>query len=67
MASHAPVAAMAPADELHHHTPTHAVVDGTARSHCHPESPHPVSVALAAPRSFHRSIDWVSRISAPSR
>ena len=43
MASPAPVAATAPTTgELHHHTPTHAVVDGTAALPLgHPGSPHP--------------------------
>ena len=43
MASHAPVAAMAPArDARHQHHSTHAEVDVTAAlPHGHPESPHP--------------------------
>jgi hypothetical protein len=43
MASHAPVAAMAPAtDVLHAHNPTQPMVDVmTALSHGHRESPHP--------------------------
>ena len=43
MASHAPVAPMAPAtDVLHAHSPTQPMVDMmTALSHGHPESPYP--------------------------
>ena len=43
MTSPAPVAAMAATtDELHHHNPTHAVVDVPAALPLgHPESPHP--------------------------
>ena len=44
MTWHGPVAAVAPAttDELHHHNPTHAVVDVPAALPLgHPETPHP--------------------------
>jgi hypothetical protein len=54
MASHAPVAAMAPATgELHHHNPTHDVVDVTAALPLgHPESPHPTDCGIGGTALF---------------
>ena len=54
MASHGPIAAMAPAaDELHHHKPTRAVVDVLAvLSPGHSESPHPSVCGISGTALF---------------
>jgi hypothetical protein len=60
MATHASIAAMAPATgEIHRHSPPHAVVDMTAALALgHPESPHPIVCGIGGTALF-QTVDQV--------